>query len=240
MFIPKFENKKERNIFYAKTSFTVFAGLALLYLLLPLMTSARVEHFVNAAGPFGPLIIISYFVLSDVVAPIAGSPGIVLSVGLYGLMNGLVMAYVASIISSIINFWISRTFGRTLVKRFAGKHAITQIDHYTAVFGTRTLILGRLFGYPVFEIISYAAGLTNISFRKYMIITILCSAVPAFTIKSLFFYANINSPSSVILWVSILNIVGVVFAYFTNTMINALSGPALAKVTVPEGDKKNG
>ena len=213
--IPQFDNHKERNSFYinAVIGFVIFTLLA--YLFIPILSSDRVEQFVFKAGIFGPLVIMSYFIMSDVIAPVAGSPGVVLSVALYGLYRGLLIAYVSSMLSAAINFYLSKKFGRSLVQKFAGKHAMKQIDTYAEKFGVRVLIIGRIFGFPFFEIISYAAGLTNMPFKQYMLITIIFSAIPAFTIKALMHYANMHSPISVLLWTLILSIIGMICSYIS-------------------------
>jgi uncharacterized membrane protein YdjX (TVP38/TMEM64 family) len=228
--IPKFDSKYERNTFYinALIGFAAFSLLA--YLFIPILSSDRVEHFVFKAGIFGPLVIMSYFIISDVIAPIAGSPGVVLSVALYGLFKGLLIAYLAGIISATINFYISKRFGRSLVQKFVGKHAMKQIDQYAEKFGVRVLVIGRIFGFPFFEIISYAAGLTTMLYKQYMLITVIFSIIPAFTIKALMHYANMSSPASVLLWTLILSVIGIVCSYISFKLIDIVNKKTVDKV----------
>ena len=97
-----------------------------------------------------------------------------------------------------------------------------QVDFYVQRFGLRTLILGRIFGFPIFEIISYAGGLTGMPFSTYIFITALFAAIPAFTIKTLIFFANMHSSLSILLWTCILSLVGALFAYIANKIIDYL------------------
>ena len=220
MHIPKFKTKKERNDFYINSTVITIFFLLFFYLLIPLVHSPRVAEFVVDAGILGPLLIGLYFIISDITLPLLGSPGIILSVGLYGLFEGLLIAYLASLVSAMINFYLSRKYGRFLIKKVIGKHGLEQVEFYTERFGLKTLILGRLFGFPIFEIISYAGGLTNMSFKTYMIITVIFAAIPAFTVKMLIFFANMESTLSILVWTCILSLLGAVCAYITNKAID--------------------
>ena len=220
MHIPKFKTKKERNDFYVNSTVITIFFLLFFYLLIPLVHSPRVADFVGDAGILGPLLIGLYFIISDITLPLLGSPGIILSVGLYGLFEGLLIAYLASLVSAMINFYLSRKYGRFLIKKVIGKHGLEQVEFYTERFGLKTLILGRLFCFPIFEIISYAGGLTTMTFKTYMIITIIFSAVPAFTVKTLIFFANMESTLSILVWTCILSLLGAICAYITNKAID--------------------
>ena len=119
----------------------------------------EVELFVNSIGTWGYLVIIIYTVFSHVFAPISGSPAVFLAVTLYGLNTGVFLLYIASLVSSTINFWISRRYGRGLVVKFVGEKSMKEIDELVAVQGKQMLLVSRLFGFSIFEFISYAAGL---------------------------------------------------------------------------------
>src|SRR3989344_4034652 len=95
--------------------------------LLPSITSEEFKLFVTSLGIFAPLIVILYTVTSHVFAPVAGSPGVVLSMAIFGIYQTVFYLYVASLISSVINFWISRRFGRKWVSKFVGNPAMTEI-----------------------------------------------------------------------------------------------------------------
>jgi len=98
----------------------LFLSLALKWLI-PTLSSEQVKVFVKSLGLFGPLIVVGYTILSHVLAPMAGTPGILLSITLFGLYQTMFYIYIASIMSAIINFFIARKFGRKWVTRLAGK-----------------------------------------------------------------------------------------------------------------------
>jgi hypothetical protein len=55
-----------------------------------------------------------------------------------------------------------------------------------------------------------------------MIITALFGAIPAFTIKTLIFFANPHSSLSILIWTCILSLAGAVSAFITNKVIDYL------------------
>lgn len=103
----------------------LLVALGLIYvvlraILMPLVNSPEFRDFVDSLGVWGYLVIIAYVVFSHVFAPVAGSPGVVLGITLYGVYSGLWLLYVGSMISSVINFYITRKYGRGLVVKLIG------------------------------------------------------------------------------------------------------------------------
>ncbi|MDP2926858.1 MAG: VTT domain-containing protein [bacterium] len=183
-------------------------------LLIPILTSQDFRRFVQSLGPAAPLIVILYIVISHVFAPLAGTPGVLLGVAVFGIYQTMFYLYLASAVSAAINFYISRRFGRKWVIRLVGEKTMAEINDFVGVFGTQILILSRLFGFAIFEVISYAAGLTNIDFRKYFLITLVFSSVSNLVFAFLFRDVDFSSGNSLILWLGILLVSGLIFSLF--------------------------
>jgi uncharacterized membrane protein YdjX (TVP38/TMEM64 family) len=195
----------------------LFAALLLLvsWLILQKLTSfislEEFNRFVTSLGVFGPLAVIGYTVISHVFAPLGGTPGLIVGVAAFGFAKTLILAYVASLISAAINFYLARRFGRTLVIRLAGKKAIGDIDRFAKVAGYKALALSRLFGFSLFELVSYAAGLTKLDFKKYFSVTAVFTLIP-FLILFLLFKDSSFSQESLALWLATLILNGLVFS----------------------------
>jgi len=99
----------------------VFLYVLLKAILIPLIISEGFKDFTASLGFFGYFIVIGYTVLSHVFAPLAGTPGVLLGVTIYGVKTGMFLLYIASLISATINFWISKKFGRKLVIKLVGE-----------------------------------------------------------------------------------------------------------------------
>ena len=152
-----------RLAWYAIT-FAIVAGISIYF-------SDPLKAWLPTLGAWGPIVFILYFVLSHVVAPISGLAILLLAYDLFGVVDTLIYVAVASIISAAISFWISRRFGRPVVKKLVGEDSMKEIDQITDQFGVLFLVVARTIGYHMYELVSYAAGFTRISFGIYMLIT---------------------------------------------------------------------
>ena len=187
--------------------------------LIPLVVSEHFKNFTASLGFFGYFIVIGYTVLSHVFAPLAGTPGVLLGVTVYGIETGMVLLYLASLISATINFYISRRYGRKLVVKLVGKKSMKEVDEFVAVEGKRFLLLSRLFGFSIFEFISYAAGLTTISFKDYFIITAGASFITNLAGYLVFRNINFQSETGIMIWIGFIVGAGVVFGFFIKSYL---------------------
>ena len=172
-----------------------------------------VQENISSLGIFGPILIIIYMTLSHVVASLTGTPGTVAALSLYGFGKAIIIVYIASLISATINFYIARILGRYWVIKLAGKDSIKRIDQITTVMGTRLLIIARIFGAPLYEFVSYAAGFTNISFKRYILITATVSLIPGVIISYLF-YNSLESPLRLSFLLGALIVIGILFTWY--------------------------
>jgi uncharacterized membrane protein YdjX (TVP38/TMEM64 family) len=193
--------------------------------------SEMVQGMVEKAGIWGPIVFVIFFIISQVFAPVSGTPALLLSYTLYGLPITIIMSYIASLISATINFYISRLYGRRLVKRLAGERMMKEIDDFVEVSGSKMLILSRTLGFFFFEIISYAAGLTSISFKLFITITATFSLIPALIIAIAFRFIDNFSENGEIVWLSFMVLCALLFAYLFRRIV------VKTKKELREGDK---
>lgn len=186
---------------------------------LSISDSDKVQNFIESAGVWAPLAFLVFFILSQVFAPISGTPAILLSFSLFGLPMTILLSYLSGIISSIINFYISRLYGRKMVQKFTGERVMKEIDSYVEVSGSNMLWLARIVGFTFFEFISYAAGLTNIKFRKYIIITIIGSLLPAILVAILYYYIGAVTERGELFFVIVVYSWGLIFALLFRRLV---------------------
>lgn len=199
----------------------IVVGLYLLLkvILIPLVVSDSFKEFTASLEFFGFFIVIGYTVLSHVFAPLAGTPGVLLGVTIYGIKTGMFLLYVSSLISATINFWISRKFGRKLVTKLVGQKSMKEVDEFTSVEGKQVLLISRLFGFPIFEFISYAAGLTNISFKDYFIVTAIASVFTNLLAYFVFRNIDFQSETGIMIWVGSIVVAGIIFGFFIKSYL---------------------
>lgn len=184
---------------------------AALRLLLPSINSPGFQSYVQEAGVWGYAVVVGYTVLSHVVAPIAGSPGVALGVAVYGINLGSWLLYLGSMISANINFYIARRWGREWVKKLVGVEAMEQVDEFAMTEGRVALFWTRIFGFSLFDFVSYAAGLTSITYRDYMIATAVGGLIPNLIMQYVFRNTDFGSEEGVLIWGGSILLVALLF-----------------------------
>lgn len=145
------------------------------------------KQLITSFGVLTPLAYAVAFITTLVIAPLPGLPIMVMGIGIFGFVNAIIFTYFLSLFGASINFYIARRFGRPVVRWLVGKRGLHKIDKHTSEFSVQLLVLSRIFDGLLFEWISYAAGLTTISFAKYFLITAVCS-LPYFLLTILLSY----------------------------------------------------
>lgn len=70
-----------------------------------------------------------------------------------------------------ICFYIARILGRDVVEKLTSKTGLKQIDEFFERHGRMSILIARLLPFVSFDIVSYAAGLTSMSFGSFFIAT---------------------------------------------------------------------
>lgn len=179
-----------------------------------LLQDPAVKEFIINAGFLGPFIFAFLYELSIVIAPLPGFPLVIMGFGLFGIYQTILFNYILSLIGGTINFYIARKWGRQTISHLVGKRGLERVDEHVNDFSTELLILTRLFDGFIFEWISYAAGLTKMSFKRYFIITAICS-IP-YNLIALYFALRVNDLGELFVSLSIVYYVtlSLPFLYF--------------------------
>ena len=180
--------------------FMIALVTVLIIVSLPYLNSPRFVKFIEDIGPFGPLVIILFTAVSQIFAPLPGSPAIIVSLAVFGWYQTRFYAYIGSLISAAVSFHIARKYGRNWVRKLAGKNSMDEIDEFASVEGTEALIIGRLLGFPLYDYISYAAGLTTMPFKKYYFITIVFGGIANFGFMLLFKNLDFSTTKGFMIW----------------------------------------
>lgn len=126
---------------------------------------------IASAGPAGPAL----FVLLYAVATLAPVPKNVLATVagvLFGLVLGIVVVLLAALLGALAAFALGRALGRDAVERITGAR-VARVDALLRRRGLLAVIGVRLVPVLPFTAINYAAGLTGVRTRDYLIGTAL-------------------------------------------------------------------
>lgn len=187
----------------------LYGSLALLFgLTIPFLFRDDFKQYIIDLGPLGPLAVIAYTVTSHVLAPVTGAPAMIASFVIYGLHKTMLYEFIASIISAAIAYQIARHYGRKLIKRILGTKSMEDIDAFVAKKGIKVLILTRVLGIGIFDIISYAAGIAKIPFVPYMVITVTTNALLRVVYIYLLRDIDFGSVQGLATWFGLLLVIG--------------------------------
>lgn len=168
--------KGKNNNIYLSIFFIVGIFLTMFFIGTKVPESS-IRSMIERAGPWGVILLIFCLWITNVAAPLSGSP--FLYAGFYSYGQMLVFyAFIAAVIASVTNFWIAKIWGRKVVIKLAGEDGLDKIDGFTKDYGVQSLLIFRLFLKEFHDVISYAFGLTDMKFKTYFIVSTL-GMIPA-------------------------------------------------------------
>ena len=134
------------------------------------MDSERLHAVIEDAGVLGPLVIIGFFMIAVVINPLPSAP-IALAAGFaYGHTWGTVYVVIGSVTGAFIAFIIARLLGHDILYRWFGeKLKVGLLGSQLGLMGM--IVVLRLLPFISFDIVSYAAGLTNITWWRFLLAT---------------------------------------------------------------------
>ena len=168
----------------------VTAGLALVFALAALYwllrESGAIATFLDAGalkpevgklGAWGPLAVIGLMILAILVSPIPSAPIALAAGALYGHTWGTLYVLLGAEIGALAAFGIARLAGHEVLRHWLGERlSLGWIGSQNALMGL--VFASRLLPFVSFDLVSYAAGLTVLSWWRFAVAT-LAGIVPA-------------------------------------------------------------
>jgi uncharacterized membrane protein YdjX (TVP38/TMEM64 family) len=100
---------------------------------------------------------------------------------LFGLAQGFLVVWFASLVASTIAFWIGRSFARPWIERkIQRKTTFVAIDRAIQRKGFLVVLLTRLVMVLPYPALNYSLGLTNVSMKDYILATNIGGVPPFF------------------------------------------------------------
>src|SRR3989344_8827990 len=143
------------------------AGLGLLELFGGL---DRLVRIVKDAGPWAPVMFILLKTLSYVIAPLSGAPLKITAGALFGFWPAFLYSLIGDTFGGSLNYWVARGLGRPAVAKLIGSKDLNEVEVLRKRVGnTRALIFSRIVLSPIYDFISYAAGLMKVPFSMFVL-----------------------------------------------------------------------
>lgn len=147
------------------------------------MNMEMLKEYILSFGILAPVVSFLLMILQSVVAPIPAFLITLSNAAIFGWMKGAILSWTSSMVGAALCFYIARSFGRGAVLKLNGMSAFEGVEEFFEKYGKHTILIARLLPFMSFDIVSYAAGLTSMSFGSFIIATGI-GQVPATIIYS--------------------------------------------------------
>ena len=126
-----------------------------------------VQSTVESTGAWGPVVYVALHVLLTLV-PVSKNLLAGVAGALFGLVGGIALSWVASMISAAVTFAIARRLGRTAVASMTGPR-IDRVEEIMRQQGLLAVIIARVTPVIPFTIVNYGAGITAVTSRDFVL-----------------------------------------------------------------------
>ncbi len=167
-----------------KTAVLLLASIALLFLiptvretfmgLISLFQSLDIEAikaYILSFGLLAPLVSFALMVFQAILAPLPAFLITFANAALFGWVYGALLSWSSAMVGALLCFYIAKMLGREVVEKLTSKIALKSVDAFFEKHGVYAILIARLLPFISFDIVSYAAGLTRMSLRSFLIAT---------------------------------------------------------------------
>lgn len=131
-----------------------------------------IRENIKALGIWIPLVYVVFYILR----PLILFPATILSIlggVIFGYFWGIILVLLGAMFSAVIEFFLSRYYGRKLVMRLVRDANLLFLDKAVQKHGFKTVLLIRLVPNVAFDIQNFSLGITSIKFKDYFLATFL-------------------------------------------------------------------
>jgi uncharacterized membrane protein YdjX (TVP38/TMEM64 family) len=162
----------------------IVAGLAAAYwaldragVLTVILDGAALRDWIARLGPWGPLAVAGLIAFAVLVSPLPSAPVALAAGAAYGHTWGTLYVLLGAEAGALAAFGLARLLGYDVLRRWFGDRlSLGLLGSQNALMAT--VFVSRLLPFISFDLISYAAGLTVLSFWRFALAT-LAGIVPA-------------------------------------------------------------
>ncbi|GAA0861511.1 TVP38/TMEM64 family protein [Paraclostridium tenue] len=138
---------------------------------LSMLDLESLKKYILSFGVWAPIISFILMILQSIVAPLPAFLITFANAALFGWVKGAILSWTSAMAGAAMCFYIARFLGRDTVEKLTSKFALDSIDEFFEKYGKHTILIARLLPFISFDIVSYAAGLTSMSFVSFFIAT---------------------------------------------------------------------
>ena len=126
-----------------------------------------IKEYILSFGIWAPVVSFFLMIFQALAAPLPAFLITFANASLFGWIKGAILSWSSAMAGAMICFYIARFYGRNVVEKLTGKFALDSVDGFFEKYGEYTILITRLLPFVSFDIVSYAAGLTSMSFWSF-------------------------------------------------------------------------
>ncbi len=126
-----------------------------------------IKGYILSFGIWAPIVSFLLMLFQSVIAPLPAFLITFSNAALFGWIKGAALSWSSAMAGAALCFFLARWFGRAFVERLTSRLALEGIDEFFDQYGQYTILIARLLPFISFDIVSYAAGLTSMSFWSF-------------------------------------------------------------------------
>ena len=136
------------------------------------LDEAAVQTMIARAGPLGPLALIGLMILAVVASPIPSGPIAIAAGAIFGTLHGAIYVIIGAVLGAVLAFGIARAFGHDAFRK--SENAVMKyIAKPRSQWSLMAVVFAsRLIPFVSFDAVSYAAGVTNLTFPRFAVATL--------------------------------------------------------------------
>lgn len=154
LFVPTVKQNVNQMIFY-----------------LSMVNLDAIKEYILSFGMWAPIISFLLMLLQSVAAPLPAFLITFANAALFGWVYGAILSWTSAMAGAALCFYIAKFLGRDVVEKLTSKYALENVDNFFERYGKHTILIARLLPFMSFDLVSYAAGLTSMSFMSFFIAT---------------------------------------------------------------------
>lgn len=130
-----------------------------------------VIEYIRSFGAWAVVISFSLMIFQSIAAPIPAFLITFANAAIFGWWQGALLSWTSAMAGAALCFYIANILGRDVAEKLTSKTALESIDVFFEKYGKHTILICRLLPFMSFDIVSYAAGLTSMSFMSFIVAT---------------------------------------------------------------------
>ena len=172
------------------------------------ISAVGIQNWILSFGAWSPVVYISIMMAQVIASPIPAGPIALAGALVFGVWEDLALALTGSVVGSILIFTAVRLWGEPLVVRLAGREVYRK---YVGILDAKGWWLFAILLFPFMpdDAVVALAGLSAISFRRFLLIMVV-GRIPGSTMTALLAADWVTSATAT--WISVGITVAVILA----------------------------